>query len=172
MKKIIEILISAAGVGAVVIAMFLIFKNISVTDDNGMMKTGITNIVGAKSDMQLSNNEGTIDSATLSSIVQKDGPEIKYISDRPIIHKMDTVQLLDYFTVKNADDETNYLASTLDSVEVMEIIDMNGNSILSQYDPVSKNINFVNAGTYTISFKITDQENRAANAKIRIPVSI
>lgn len=172
MKKIIEAMVGAVVIGAVILAMCLILKNISVRGTDGTVKTGITNIIGANSDMSLSNNEGAVDSAIFSSVVQKNGPDIKYISSLPVIKKMNTVQLLDYFNIKYADDETNYLASSQDSVEITDISDMAGNSILSQYDPVGKSMVFADAGTYTITFKIKDQENRVTNAKISIPVSL
>ena len=172
MNKIIQVMLGAFGIGAVIIAVFLILKNISITGADGTVTTGITNIVGAKSDMNLSNNEGAVNSAAFSSVVQKDGPDIKYISTLPVIKKASPVQLLDYFNIRYADDETECLASSQDSVEITEILDTNGNSILSQYDPNSKSISFADAGTYTITFKIKDQENRVTNAKVSIPVSL
>lgn len=175
MKNIVKIFAECFIVVFVMLSLFTILNNVKYRSSEGTTTTGMFNILGKRTEIKGTDFDTFTDSNVLREIVSAAKPYIFYSSTslRPISEN-DSVQLLDYFTVRYNNDGINYKASSLDgnNLKVIEITAADHSSILTFYDPYTKMIRFPEAGVYTITFYIIDQEQRESISEINIPVGI
>lgn len=145
---------------AIVIGLLSFNILFGAKDEDG--KNGIFRIMGSNVEVEGINYLECIDfEETYRVESSKKTPQIYFSGNHLQVgcHKLsDYILIWDY--------EGNELLMSINS-----ITDMSGKEVLCNYNSLSTEMNFTDAGIYTIEVEAMDKENRIARGIIRIPVN-
>lgn len=146
----------------------LIFSPI-YTNASGEENQDMLSAVGSNLDYSGINFSTFTDVSGAADMIKQEPPKILY-DNVSIIKKNETVNLLSFFYIESSFENVNALQAEHCKIEVTDIIKSDGTSIIDLYSQSDKLIQFPEAGEYTVSFYLIDEEQRTASYNINIPV--
>lgn len=159
MKQIIEIY-GKTLLEAVVIMLLFLFLLAGIQDEHG--NKGIFKVIGARFPVENRNYENYKDFDIYRENSLRAAP-VLYYKAGGTLHTGTSI-LTD--CIGAVDEDGNEIP-----FEVIEIMDPSGNSILETYDLQSGQIDFLEAGIYSVKAVAMDRMNKKAVCTIRLPVN-
>ena len=150
-----------------ILGLSVLLDKMTYTFSDGTQKTGFNAILGKSVDIGSESYEGYKDVTEFSDVISEARPKIEYRADACIKNEV-SEPLLDDFDIIYSDGTR--LRVSNNACEILDILDHDGNSVISSLDMSQKLMKFTSEGIYTVKLYVCDSQNRDTTVKIKIPV--